>query len=370
MRLHVVGFPHTETTTQYLHCAYTQKIVKFADMMTPRGHEVFVYNAGVNNDAYCTEHISVISPDEQKEWFGEWDEQTLWGHIDWSTDKDYWRVFNERTIDAIRWRAEERDLVLLTMGASHLPVAQALKNTAVEWAVGYEGIATEHRIFESHAWRHYLYGLRHPGEDGKAFDSVIPNYFDPEHFFDTDDPERPAREDFLLYIGRVISRKGVEDAMEIAKRSGRKLVIAGPGVRRHKHGKVMTGEFVLKGNVEYVGVADIAQRKDLLARAHAVLTPTRYIEPFGGTAVEAMMSGTPVIATDFGAFTETVWQGVSGFRFHTIREAVEGVENCAKLDPAIIQEYARGRYSLDAVAPQFETAFARFDTLWGDGFYA
>lgn len=370
MRLHVVALPHTETTTRYLHCAYTQKIVKFCDMMSARGHEVFIYGAGENNEAACVEHVSLISPAEQAEWFGEWNEQNLWGDIDWSPEMPYWKAMNERAVDAIRWRSDPRDLVLITMGNSQRPIAEALnKMISVEWAVGYEGITLSNRIFESYAWMHYLYGRLYFGDDGKAFDAVVPNYFDPAHFHDVKAKARPAREDFLLYIGRVISRKGVEDALEIAHRAGRELVIAGPGVRQHEPNKVLTAEFLLKGGVTYAGVADIAQRRDLLARAHAVLTPTRYIEPFGGTAVEAMMSGTPVIATDWGAFPETVLEGVSGYRMRTIREGVQGVERAGDLDPATIQAYANGRYSLDAVAPQFERVFDRLQTLWGNGFY-
>lgn len=370
MRLHVVALPHTETTEKYLHCAYTQKVVKFADMMTARGHEVYIYGAGEENEANCVEHISLVSPNEQLRWFGAWDEQSLWGQVDWSPNATPWVVMNARAVEAIRERADQRDLVLLTMGLSQKPIADALSHMiSVEWAVGYEGIAIEHRIFESYAWMHYLYGRWYQDEDGKPFDAVVPNYFDPEHFYAVDDPARPTREDFLLYIGRVISRKGVEEALEVARRAERKLVVVGPGVRHHQQGEIITGEFLLKGDVEYAGVAGIEERKDLLARAHAVLTPTRYIEPFGGTAVEAMMSGTPSIATDWGAFTETVLEGVSGYRMRTIREGVQAVERVAHLDPQTIQDYARSRYSLDAVAPQFERVFDRLQTRWGSGFY-
>jgi hypothetical protein len=59
MRFHVVSLPHTQTTKEFVHCAYTTKVVRFCNMMTSLGHEVFLYSSD-DNDAHVTEHISVI----------------------------------------------------------------------------------------------------------------------------------------------------------------------------------------------------------------------------------------------------------------------------------------------------------------------
>jgi glycosyltransferase involved in cell wall biosynthesis len=82
-----------------------------------------------------------------------------------------------------------------------------------------------------------------------------------------------------------------------------------------------------------------------------------------------MMAGTPVIATDWGAFTETVCPGVSGYRFKTLQEGIAAVKNVVTLEPEKIRRYAMERYSLDAVRPQFDRWFKQLDSLWRKGWY-
>jgi len=69
---HVVSLPHTQTTAEYVSCAYTQKVIKFSKMMKDLGHTVYVYSSE-ENEAPCDEHFSIISKKEQKKWFGEQD---------------------------------------------------------------------------------------------------------------------------------------------------------------------------------------------------------------------------------------------------------------------------------------------------------
>jgi glycosyltransferase involved in cell wall biosynthesis len=106
-----------------------------------------------------------------------------------------------------------------------------------------------------------------------------------------------------------------------------------------------------------------------MAGARALIAPTLYVEPFGGVAVEAMLAGTPVIAPDFGAFTETVENRVTGQRFTTMQEALDALDICDRLNHEAIRAHAIERYSLEAVAPQFRTWFDRLDTLHGEGWY-
>lgn len=119
----------------------------------------------------------------------------------------------------------------------------------------------------------------------------------------------------------------------------------------------------------YVGEVGKAARAELLASASALIVPTLYVEPFGGVAVEAMFAGCPVVASDWGAFTETVTPDV-GRRFRTLRQGCEAVEAVRTLDRAAVAEAARARYSLEAVRPRFRAWFEQLGTLWGEGWYA
>src|SRR5690606_20768103 len=112
-------------------------------------------------------------------------------------------------------------------------------------------------------------------------------------------------------------------AVEATRRLGARLPLAGQGVQHAEPGLGVPGEVTLEGDhIEHVGFADPARRAELMGGARAVFVPTPYVEPFGGVSVEAMMCGTPVIATDFGAFAENVVDGVTGYRFRTLGEAV------------------------------------------------
>jgi glycosyltransferase involved in cell wall biosynthesis len=362
MRLHLVGLPWTELTDEFVTCAYTAKIVKAGQMLLDQGHEVFLYSGG-RNDAACTEHIELFTTEERLAWFGEHDPNSTWGHVTWDPSSEPWRICNERAQYEILVRAQPHDLLLLTAGTAQEPLSASLPDLlACEPFVGYKGLWSERCAFESHAWRHHVYGLKGI-ETGRHYDTVIPNFFDPDDF-DVDDAG-----DELLFVGRLIERKGPHVAAEIAKATGRKLLVAGPGARSWGKDWIEGDGIRIEGPVEYLGVLDKTARAEVMARAHALIAPTLYIEPFGGVAVEAMLSGTPVVATDFGAFTETVVEGVSGWRFSTLAEGVTAVDLCADLDAYDIRDYALNRYSLDAVGPLFTHWFENLHTLWSEGWY-
>jgi glycosyltransferase involved in cell wall biosynthesis len=105
----------------------------------------------------------------------------------------------------------------------------------------------------------------------------------------------------------------------------------------------------------------------LMAEAQVVLVPTQYVEPFGNVAIEAMASGTPVLTTDWGAFTETVRNGQNGFRCRTLKEFVDGITLVKELDRSYIRSSALARYSLEAIRPQYQSYFDRLTLLWGKG---
>jgi glycosyltransferase involved in cell wall biosynthesis len=214
---------------------------------------------------------------------------------------------------------------------------------------------------------HHVYGLqRHV--NGRAYDAVVPNFFDPADFIDPTVFKGAPKADYLLYIGRLVQRKGPHIAAAIAERMGLPLVVAGPGATSWDKGKIVYPEGEFSGDVEYVGVVGFRERAKLMARARAVIVPTLYIEPFGGVAVEAMLSGTPVVASDWGSFTEIVTPDV-GMRFRTLRQGVEAVEYVSSLDPGAVRTAAVERFGLEAVGKRFMRWFDTLDTLWATGWY-
>jgi|SRR5579859_385006 len=371
MRLHLVSLPHTETTDAHLTCAYTQKVVKFSKMMTGLGYEVVIYG-GEENDAECFEHVPIVSRREQVKWFGEHDFNRLYPDI-WDPTSDWWRLTNKRAVKAIReHRADHHDLVLLTGGCCQELIAMRLKDmTSCEPFVGYKGIFSRFRAFESVAWRHWVYGDKR-WDDGAWYDVVIPPFVDADDFVA---PPVSKRGDYLLFLGRICFRKGPDIASEIAEAAGRRLIIAGNG------GEVWEGRIhSLEGNnltdisigphAEFYGPADKAARRQLMSEARALIMPTRFIEPGGNVAIEAMMSGTPVIAPDWGVFTETVVPGYTGERFMRLPEAVEAIDTVASLRPAVVRKYAVERWSLEAIGKRYDRWFRQLNGVWGGDYGA
>jgi glycosyltransferase involved in cell wall biosynthesis len=106
-----------------------------------------------------------------------------------------------------------------------------------------------------------------------------------------------------------------------------------------------------------------------MMRAQALIMPTTYVEPFGNVAIEAMACGTPVICTDWGAMTETVIHGKTGYRCRTFQEFIEASYCVKHLDPNEIRNHVAQNYSLEVIGPKYERYFERLLTLWTDGWY-
>lgn len=352
MRFHLVGLPFTNTTEDFPACAFTSKVRKFAQMMTAAGHEVYLYG-GEQNTAPCTEHVPCMSEQERLDFL----QGTHYTMASFNNAEPHWVRFNTRAVQAIRQRAQAQDFVCLIGGLSHQPIADALPDLmSVEFGIGYPGTFAKFRVFESYAWMHSVYGTttNNPAAlDGNWYDAVIPGYVD-EADFTLGTGRGDADGDYYFFIGRLIERKGYQIAADVAKHLGARLVIAGVGTPP-SYG-------------EYIGPVGL-ERVELFQNAKATFVPTTYIEPFGTVNVESQMCGTPAVTTDWGAFPETVVDGVTGFRCRTFGEFIEAAIAAPSLDRAAIRDRAVQEYGLAATTLKYERYFRRLLTLWGDGWY-
>lgn len=350
MRLHIPSLPHTETTRDFCWCAYTEKVRKLGAMLRSRGHEVILY-AGENNEADVTEHVTVVTHTDWKRWFdGPWPTSRVFNR--WDPAEPWWTEMNRAVIIEMHARLRPGDILGIIGGRSQEVLVKAFPEMhAIEWGVGYAGVVTgTFRAYESVAWRHYVHGYL-GDTDGHSFDAVIPNSFDPA------DLAGPVTDpyDYLLYLGRPTWKKGLAIVAELAKRH--RVLTAGQS------------DPEVPGT-EYVGLVRGAEKADLIARARAVLVPTQYIEPFGGVAVEALMSGAPVITSDWGAFTETVVHGVNGYRCNTLADYLAAADNVQTLNRRQIAACARREYSTDTVAELYDAWLRRLALLDRGGWSA
>jgi glycosyltransferase involved in cell wall biosynthesis len=352
MRFHVIGLPHTHVTQDYSACAFSMKVLNFCRMMKSRGHTVFLY-AGEQNEAPCDEHIVCISEPDRVAHVGE----RHYTEAPWLPESRAWTIFNQNATAGVKRRHQQGDFVCIIGGTAHKPIHDALPEAlVVEFGVGYGGCFAKHKVFESYAWLHLVYGARSmnnpTGVDGQWFDAVIPGYLEPEKF-----PFRAKKDDYFLYVGRLTDRKGYRIAQDVCENLGKRLILAGPGPH--------------DGYGEFVGVVGPEERGKLMAGAIASFVPTIYVEPFGNVAIEAMACGTPVICTDWGAMTETVLDGVTGFRCRTFGEFKRAAQVAVNgtLDPHVIRQHAIDNYSLEVIGDKYERYFERLSHLWKDGWY-
>lgn len=162
----------------------------------------------------------------------------------------------------------------------------------------------------------------------------------------------------LVFLGRIEEIKGPHLAIEIARRSGRRLVIAGNVPAAHEG---WAQEHVLRHvdgvQVTYVGPVDDAAKNLLLGRAAAFLMPILWEEPFGIVMAEALACGTPVLALARGAAPEVVEHGVSGFVEQTVDGLLSAVARITQLDRARCRQRVEQHYSAQAITDGYERVY-------------
>lgn len=357
LRFHFLGLAHLETHKRNSSCAYTQKIIKLAQMIKQYGHTIYFYGVE-GSEVACDEFIPVSTQEILNGTYGDYDRST--NFYQQNPNDLAHQYFNMNAIKAILERKQERDILLCPMGTYQKPIADAVNLLAIEPGIGYTGVFSSHRVFESYAWMHYIYGLLKV-DDGVWYDAVIPNYFDPADF-----PFQPNKQDYLIYFGRIISRKGVQAASEIAKATGNQLYVVGQGALDNPNEGLKLSE---EKHIIYQPAVGPAERAKLLGNAKAVLMPTYYLEPFGGVNVEAQLCGTPVITTDWGAFPETVLHGVTGYRCRVFEEFCWAVKHCSDIKATDCRAWAEKNYSMERVGKMYEEYFQRVYHLFDKGWY-
>ena len=341
MRFHVLGLPHTVSSKDFNACAYTQKVVKFCKMMSARGHYIIHYGHEDSN-VICNEHVSVITNEDWQIAYGDYDWRK--NFFKFEVEDHAYKTFYKNAIEEVGKRKQPLDFILPFWGSGVRPICDAHSDLiCVEPGIGYaEGHWARWKIFESYAIYHAYCGIQNVGTCRQDwYEVVIPNYFDLEDFDYLEE-----KDDYFLFLGRVYSGKGIEIAIQMTEKIGAKLIVAGQN----------PDNMTFPDHVEYIGYADIETRKRLLSRAKGLIIGSMYVEPFGGVQVEALLSGTPTITTDWGAFTENNIQGVTGYRCRTFEDFVNAGKNIDKIKPSDCRKFAE-KFSLENVSLMYEKYF-------------
>ncbi len=317
----------------------TERVVSLlTEELVRRGHEVTLFAAG---DSRTAARLVAVSPRGLR-----LDHQI----------RDY-AAYTLVGLGEAYDRASEFDLMHNHNDYLAFPMARLVDTPTVTTTHGRLDLQEVRRFYElfpeqrlvsiSHDQRSWL-----PGANwvGTAFNGVA---F--EHFRLRETPG-----DYLVFLGRISPEKRPDRAIEIARDVGMRLVIAAkvdpvdqeyydyaikPLIRHHS------------GLVEFIGEVNEQEKDELLGNAYAYLFPIDWPEPFGLTMVEAMATGTPVIASRNGSTPEVVQDGVSGFVCDTVKEMIEAVARVATLDRAACRRYAERHFSPEAMATAYETIY-------------
>jgi glycosyltransferase involved in cell wall biosynthesis len=170
-----------------------------------------------------------------------------------------------------------------------------------------------------------------------------------------------TKQPYLSFIGRIAPIKGTHLAIDVAKRAGIPLKIAGdiqPTYRDYFEAKIRPH---LDGNfIEYIGLAGLEAKNELLGNSLAMLFPIQWNEPFGLVMVEAMACGTPVLALPGGSVPEIVRDGVSGYICRSVSQLVKAVGKLegTKLNPADLRRYVQENFSLERMVAGYSDLYA------------
>ena len=349
LTFHLVGLPHTQVTQEYFSCAYTAKVHGFVRMMRSLGHEVFLY-AGEETTSNPTELITCISEEQRAQAVG----SNHFTSTSFNNTLPHWQTFNGNAIKEIAKRIEKKDIICLIGGLAQKPIADAFENhITTEFGIGYSGVFSNYKVFESYAWKHAVYAQHRNAADVDInfFDSVINPYFDPKMF-----SMQLEKKDYYVYLGRLTQRKGIDVASQVCEHLGVELILGGTGDYRPAYGT-------------YIGNVKAEDRAELLGGAIAMFAPTIYLEPGNNSHLEALACGTPVLTTDLGIFTETVKNGFNGWRCNSFAEFVSAAEKVKTLDHRAIATDAYINFSMDVIKYKYERYFYKLLTLWDKGFY-
>lgn len=167
----------------------------------------------------------------------------------------------------------------------------------------------------------------------------------------TNDPEAP-----LVFLGRIERVKGCHTAIQVAKKTNRKLVIAGnvsPLEDEHDYFKKEIEPNIDNILITYVGAVNDIQKNALLGTCKALLFPIEWNEPFGIVMIEAMACGTPVIAYNMGSVNEVIKDGVNGFKVRNQGEMIQAIEKIDTVSRTGVRFFSEEKFDVKTIANQY-----------------
>ena len=175
-------------------------------------------------------------------------------------------------------------------------------------------------------------------------------------------PQRTGRGEDLIFIGRIHPDKGVHLAIQTARQSGRRLLIAGI-VQDAGYFRDEIQPHLDENRIRYVGPVGVEEKNALFAQAFALLHLNTIPERFGLVLAEANAAGVPVVAMDLGSCREVIEHGVTGFLVNDVAEAVRALDGVASIKDSACRKRVEERFSIATMVEAYERVYAKIFEL-------
>lgn len=343
MVFHCLSVPYSPTRKDISLCAFVQKVYKFCDEMTKRGHTVYHYGHE-DSIVNCTEHINVTNNDILINSYGNLNDWKTKG-FNQEVNIDAVKIFNNNCIKELNKRIKSNnEFVLCWFGFAHESCVKHFYNKAivVEPSIGYDSMFAPIKIFETYSQIHKMHASAKINVNFGSEFVVYPG-FDPNDFI-----YKKEKSNTALFLGRITERKGAKMVYDLCNHMQQDIVFAGPNILNLKDTKYCN----------FIGFVEPSQRMHLLSDAKFLFAPSLFTEPCNWAVIEAQFSGTPTITTDFGGFTETVVQGKSGLRCSTFNDMIYSIKNINKIiNPEDCYKNAISRFTIKDQCDYYEHIF-------------
>lgn len=333
MVFHCLSIPYAPTKKDISLCAFIQKVYKFCDYMTKSGHTVYHYGHE-KSIVNCTEHITVTNDSILKNSYGNLNYWMTNG-FNQNVEELAVNIFNQNCISELNKRVRSNtEFILCWFGFAHEPCVKFFYDKAivVEPSIGYDSMFAPVKVFETYSQMHKMHGAAKV-DISPNIETVIYPGFDEQDF-----EFKKEKSNTALFLGRITEAKGAKLTYDICNHVKQDIIFAGPNILNLPETKYC----------KFIGFAEPSKRKELLANAKFLLAPSLFIEPCNWSAIESQFSGTPVITTDFGGFTETVIHNKTGFRCKSLPEFIKAISSISTLiNPEDCRTNAIDKFTLD-----------------------
>jgi len=270
-----------------------------------------------------------------------------------------WEMYELLNLAAAVERAGEFDIIHYE--AEYFPMSLAFTRLArapVSQTLHHAPDPEELRLWQMYSDAPFIAISREQARllEGLNVAGVVPHGIDTDRFLFNASPD-----DYLLFLGRFTPGKGPVQAIEVAKRTGMRLLLAA-AEEQYYHDAVKP--LVDDKQIVYVGEVDFDAKVKLFGGARALLYPVQAGEPFGLVLAEAMACGTPAAALDRGAVREVVEDGVTGGVFDDLDAMVDGFDRVLSLDRHRVRQEAVARFGVMPMVDGYVETFRTIIAQW------